>query len=483
MKILLLLVTSLLYLGVVSEAQTFTNCAQTVKPGLIICASNSQSFETRQAGSPGPLELVTFANKTSSAATIPINYFAGLTIKTLLFSNVNISTIGSSVFTGAVAVKELALSCPQLMSTSTDAFTPIKSTLVKLSFINSAITMQRMNGIAFGLATLDRLQTLVLSGNSLTTLSAQWFNGLTGLGSFEAKNNQIESIQLGTFRGNSQLTKVDLSGNKISELDALFTAMLSISNNLQTLVLSSNKIVTISNLPKMDALSTIDLSSNHINYLASINPFESAPALTNIQLSNNSLTSVPKIERLQYLVNLDLSNQHSHLIVLDNAFVRNAAAEASVNINFDTSEIVTFSEKAFCSYLAPAKYRQITVPFSATGSINKCHFAQFQATAPSRTDFRVSRQTGVGDYSSFCNCEVFAAAKAFNVILTGACDSLTDAQCLSTTFNDTCSSSDYFCGPPVVIVSSGSVQVRHGHSNAFLLIFFFILFSFNTNQI
>lgn len=482
MKILLLLVIYLLYLGAVSEAQTFTNCAQTVNPGLIICASNSQSFETRQAGSPGPLELVTFANKTSSAATIPINYFSGLTIKTLLFSNVNISTISSSAFTGAVAVKELAFCCPQLMSTSADAFTPIKSTLTKLSFINSAITMQRMNGIASGLATLDTLQTLVLSGNGLITLSAQWFNGLTDLKSFEAKNNQIESIQLGTFKGNSQLTKVDLSGNKISDLDALFTAMLSISNNLQTLVLSSNKIATVSNLPKMDALSTIDLSSNHINSLASISPFENAPALTNIQLSNNSLTSVPNIERIQYLVDLDLSNQNSHLIVLDNALLRNAAPEASVNINFDTSKNVTFSEKAFCSYLAPAKYRQITVPFSATGSINKCHFAQFQATAASRTDFRVSRQTGVVDYSSFCNCEIFAAAKAYNVILTGACDSLTDAQCSSTSFNDTCSSSDFFCNPPVIVVSSGSGQVRYDHSNAFFLILF-IFFSFNTNQI
>jgi len=466
MKIFLLTLTTLHLVATYSHAQTFTGCVQTQgSRALVICASNKLSFETRLSGS-ATFELVKFANKTSNAATIPISYFSGLTITTLLFSNVNISTIGNNVFTGSGSITELDLeSCPELTSTSSAAFTPIKSSLIKLSFMNSAITSQRMNGIAVGLNSLSHLQTLILSGNKLLTLSADWFSGLVGLKTFEAKNNQIAHIQRGIFATNTELVRLDLSGNHLSDLDSLFASLSSISGTLQHLILASNRMSSLSDLPDMSNLLSLDLSSNQISSLASNNPFARAVNLIDINLCNNSLASLPKISALKNLADLTLSNQKTSLLKIeDDAFRRFPMSNSPLNINFAMNTNLSFSDKAFCSQTAP-KYRQITVPFSATASIHKCHFAQFQATAASRTDLRVVKsEIGLNedDLASFCNCDNYAAAQRFNTILTGACDFLTDAKCASTTFFDSCNSTGYFCAAPRVVASS-SMRVEFSH--------------------
>lgn len=109
-----------------------------------------------------------------------------------------------------------------------------------------------------------------------------------------------------------------------------------------------------------------------------------------------------------------------------------------------------FGTKAFCSLVTP-DIQQVTIAWTAAANLNKCHFKQFGATADKPTVFKVSKQTGITDYSSFCNCANYAAAKAFFVTINSAntaCDTLTDAACAATSFTDTCAtdnSGNYVC--------------------------------------
>lgn len=435
MKFLLLVISTLCLASFSSAASPFTGCTELGT--LLTCSNTANAFEARIAGTTGTYQLLTFTGKTAS--TYPDNYFTGLTLATIVSQNNHVTTIGDNVFTGATSVTEFSLQESDLQSTTSGAFAPIATTLKKLSIISSAITPTRMNGIATGLASLNQLEELILSGNNLLTVSSSWFTGLTSL------------------------KVLDLSSNSILDTTAIFAALSPLSASLQTLTLTTNSIAQVSDLPSMTALTTINLDSNQITGFASTTPFANAPALTSIKLNINKLTAVPNIAGNPAILDLDLNNQTGSTLttIADSSFSRNSVTNQAV-INLDTNANLMFANKAFCSSVTP-DIQQVTIAWTAAANLNKCHFKQFGATAAKPTVFKVSKQTGVTDYSSFCNCANYAAAKAFFVTINSAntaCDTLTDAACASTTFTDTCAtdnSANYVCP---AATTSGSQMIK-----------------------
>lgn len=413
MNLLLLVVSSLCLVASTSAQTIFTGCLQSTS---IICTTTANAFEARITPEVnGTFTLVTFTGKT--ATTFPNNYFKGLTITNLISQSNGLTTIGDNVFTGAASIKGLSLQENGLSTITAGAFTPIASSLTSLAIINSGITPTRMNGIATGFASLNKLTDLDLKNNVLLSLSPSWFTGLTSL-----KN-------------------LDLSSNTIIETANVFSALSPLSASLETLTLTSNSIATVSAISSMTALKTIDLSKNQITGFSSTSPFAAAPALVEIKLSENKLTAVPNIASNPAVLNLELNSQTGSTLttVAASAFSRNSVNNQAT-VNLDVNAITNYDNKAFCSAVTP-NIAKVTVAWSTVGTINKCHFKQFGATATKQTNFYVTKGQGVTDVSSFCNCANVAAAKAFNVIINSvgsACESVTDASCAAVTFTDTC---------------------------------------------
>ena len=434
MKLILLIIGSL-HLATSSSAQTtfFTGCSTSP---LVFCNAAQSAFEARIAATTGSISLATFSNK--NAPTYPDGYFANLAITSLISTNNSIATIGDAVFTAAVSVTQLSISEPALQNTTANAFAPIASTLTSLSFQNSAITSVRMNGIATGFATLNKLHTLTLSANNFVTASQAWFSGL-------------DSLQT-----------LDLSSNFILDTASIFAALGTVSDTLHTLILTSNLIATVSALPSMPALQVLSLNNNLIAALASSNPFANAVALTAINLNGNTLTAAPSIASQTALLNLDLSNQKGALLKIgDSAFSRTSTPSSFLSLSLDANTALNYSEKAFCSSAAN-QYRTVTVPFSSVSNINVCHLAQLGGTAANPVDLIIPSVAGV-DFSTYCNCNNYKAGKTFNVNLlnaASACSSftnLTDAACASTVFVNTCSTSVFAC---TATTTSSSTSVR-----------------------
>lgn len=431
MKLLLLVISTLCLAAFSSAASPYTGCIELGT--LLTCSSTANAFEARIIQTTGTYQLVTFTGKT--AATYPDNYFTGLTITTIVSQNNHITSIGDNVFTGATSVAEFSIQESDLLTITANAFTPIKSSLTKLSIISSAITPTRMNGIATGLATLSSLRTLILSGNNLLTVSSSWFTGLTAL------------------------QTLDLSTNNILDTTAIFAALSPLSASLQTLTLTGNTIATVSNLPAMAALKTINLDTNQITGFSSTTPFAAAPALTSVKLNGNKLTVVPNIAGNPAILDLNMNTQTGLTTIADSAFSRNAVTNQAI-VNLDSNANLKFGTKAFCSSVTP-NIQEVTIAWTAAANINACHFKQFGATAAKPTNFKISKQAGVTDYTSFCTCANYAAAKAFFVTINSAntaCDTLTEAACGATTFTDNCataSSGNYVC-PAAPTTTSGS---------------------------
>ncbi len=102
------------------------------------------------------------------------------------------------------------------------------------------------------------LKTLDLSGNQLTAISNEIFNGLTQLNSLDLYYNQLSTLSDGIFSGLSQLNYLDLSSNRLTTLsDSVFSGLsqlnyLDLSYNYQLSTLSDGVFSELSQLNYLD---------------------------------------------------------------------------------------------------------------------------------------------------------------------------------------------------------------------------------------
>ena len=118
-------------------------------------------------------------------------------------------------------------------------------------------------------AQLATITELDLSGETITTLQAGDFAGLSGLLTLNLSDNTLSSLEEPVFSPLSAVTNLNLSGNMFSSLDTSLTT-----------------------LTTLDALTTLHLSNNQLTDLPE-NFFTGLPSLEGVDLSNNPDATSP----------------------------------------------------------------------------------------------------------------------------------------------------------------------------------------------
>ncbi|VDN50036.1 unnamed protein product [Dracunculus medinensis] len=180
-------------------------------------------------------------------------------------------------------------------------------------------------------AELNKLETLLMIGCSLTKINNGTFQGLHNLIELDLRINLIDEIECGSFRASEKLRKLSLGGNYLN------TTKNCTWNGLHELVsldLGWNELAIIDNVsftPLSKSLTVLDLRHNtklnslfiHLISLkeldlntAKLNTIESdsfkyqANSLEKLDLSNNNLKTLPvdALKSLKHLKYLDLSS-------------------------------------------------------------------------------------------------------------------------------------------------------------------------------
>ncbi|XP_059212876.1 leucine-rich alpha-2-glycoprotein-like [Centropristis striata] len=157
------------------------------------------------------------------------------------------------------------------------------------------------------------LNKLDLTGNQLVSLPANIFSH-ESLRSLVLKNNRIEKADAEWFSGNSSVTWIDLSGNRLT---SVASALLQKLPNLENLDLSDNNLQDLQAdaLQSLHHLEILNLAGNN---LISLNPtiFSHNLKLSQLFLQENRLRELPAtlLQGLQHLELLLLNqNQLQHL--------------------------------------------------------------------------------------------------------------------------------------------------------------------------
>lgn len=165
---------------------------------------------------------------------------------------------------------------------------------------------------------LSTLKKLDLRSNKLSSLPPQVFNDLVKLVELNLANNQLTSIIGNIFRKLDQLEMINLSNNKINYIDPIafrsFAKGLKFLDlsynqwnasytpidvmpvadclNLEELNLSHNELDHVPDINALLKLKKMDVSYNHIDYLA-VSPYAKSTTFTiKIDLSNNEIEHV-----------------------------------------------------------------------------------------------------------------------------------------------------------------------------------------------
>ena len=138
---------------------------------------------------------------------------------------------------------------------------------------------------------LALITNLNLSDQSITTLKAGDFDGLSSLRSLSLAKNTLSSLPAGIFSGLSSMSSLDLRSNTLSSLpDGVFSELSSMGRlNLSYNSLDSLSANTFSGL---SALTGLDLGNNQLSSLPA-DIFSGLSSMNWLSLSSNQLSSLP----------------------------------------------------------------------------------------------------------------------------------------------------------------------------------------------
>lgn len=164
---------------------------------------------------------------------------------------------------------------------------------------NKATTLSlsnlRLKEIPPEISTLTQLTELDLSSNKLTEIKG--LEKLYQLSELDLNGNQLTEIK-GLEKLN-QLTELDLDGNQLTEIQGLEQL-----SQLTLLHLRRNKLTEIQGLDRLTQLYFLDLSSNQITEIKGL---DKLTRLSCLDLGNNLLTEIKGLEKLTQLNWLSLS--------------------------------------------------------------------------------------------------------------------------------------------------------------------------------
>ena len=147
-------------------------------------------------------------------------------------------------------------------------------------------------------AHLAQISRLNLSDQSITTLKAGDFSGLTAITKLNLRNNSISDIS--PLEGLTTLTSLDLYHCNVSDISPLddMTA-------LTRLWLNDNNVGDISALDDLTKLTFLAINRNEISDISAL---EDLTKITNLTLSYNQISDISALEDLKALTRLYLHN-------------------------------------------------------------------------------------------------------------------------------------------------------------------------------
>ena len=141
------------------------------------------------------------------------------------------------------------------------------------------------------LSDLDSLTSLDLGGNQLASVSGSGLDGLTSLQVLRLNGNSFTTLPANLLSNLTGLTELNLSGNDLSNLP---TSLLTGLTSLADLDLSGNQLTSLSGSVFGTLTSLTELKLNN-NQLASLpaNLLSALTSLTELKLNNNQLSELP----------------------------------------------------------------------------------------------------------------------------------------------------------------------------------------------
>lgn len=190
------------------------------------------------------------------------------------------------------------------------------------------------------IGTLTTLQTLNLSGCTLSASTLELIGTLPDLRSLDLSECAIDSVN--AFVGLTKLEYLDISNNTVSDLTAL-----SAMTKLQELYLANNPISTITYLSSCPELKILSIESCSVSKLS---PLEGSAALEELYAANNEIEDISPLAGCTALRVLDVSsNQISDISILPElpeltSFKANNNQITAVPVfDAETSKLVQFS--------------------------------------------------------------------------------------------------------------------------------------------
>uniref|UniRef100_A0A1B0D2X1 Uncharacterized protein n=1 Tax=Phlebotomus papatasi TaxID=29031 RepID=A0A1B0D2X1_PHLPP len=351
-------------------------------------------------------------------------------LERLYLNNNSISSISADAFQAMVVLRLLDLSHNRLEHVTRDMFSEHLVELEDLNLANNNI--QVIEGRAFG--KMKKLKTLDLSNNFITLLNREIFDGLP-VAVLSIRNSSVSRIDIGTFRGMTNLNELNLEENNlipadIKQLDIPSLRTLRVGSNnfteivtgifdklpsLQSLVVTNCSIQVLPEaiFAKNTNLVRIDLSRNRMkiikrNVFSGLNVFkelrldgniftdfpnialQNISTLETLTMAKNALTSVDffRLNGLPSLRHLDLSDNSISLVSGFNTFNLTQLDFVDLSGNILLSLPANFFQNSYSLHrvdLARNRFRQI--PSSALSENSLPRLSWLNLTGNPLTEF------------------------------------------------------------------------------------------------
>jgi Leucine-rich repeat (LRR) protein len=189
--------------------------------------------------------------------------------------------------------------------------------LKDIGSINGLISLKSLyvrNNSLKSIPTLSvALNELYLEDNEIDSISCSSFPMINSLLSLHLRNNSISSIDSDSFCNLLTLREVDLSFNKIPDVEQVTPS-----------------------LQKLSSLQSLDLSFNSIPVINSSNAFGNLPTLFSLNLSGNNITHVSPFAFNGLLQLLSLNLSHNLMSNIEYDSLKGLVSLQSLDLSFNT---------------------------------------------------------------------------------------------------------------------------------------------------
>lgn len=302
------LLVILLLINYSSQACIFQDCqcASKNQKDLYVYCSSLSKWPMRH----GNAKIDILSLNGNNFTTIPDNVFNGLNIQYLTLSFNNLTKLSLNVFRNLTGLKKLRLLEPSFEDIDVGALEPLKSSLVNLEvFKLKNIKLDRfMNDVR----QLTNLRSISLIDMSIAAFSHEWIQNFPALESLSLASNALQTLPDNLFvESTRKLRVLDLTGNLISNLAEVLTALAPVRTVLEELNLGQNRIEFMPDFEGFPKLRVLDLSHNRIQILGS-GHMRDLSSLQHAYFAWNAIKQIDNssFDNLQNLLYLDLSGMY-----------------------------------------------------------------------------------------------------------------------------------------------------------------------------